>query len=333
MNRASSVDEPLRIGVLGASRIAENAIVGPARKLGHRLVVVAARDRRRAEDFAATYGVERVVDTYDEVIAAPDVDMIYNPLANSLHAPWNLAAIRAGKPVLTEKPFARNASEAREVADAARGAGVPILEGFHYLFHPLMARTRELLGDGIIGDLRRVEVVMGMPEPAPTDPRWSYDLAGGSLMDLGCYSVHVFRHLGEFAGGEPVITAASAVVRDGQVDESATIDVRYPSGATGATTTSMVDADYTFRCRIVGDTGELILHDYLSPKRDDRLTIIRDGTEHVEHVSTRATYTFQLEALATALRSGESLPIGPDDAVATMEFIDAAYRAAGLMPR
>ena len=103
----------LRIGVLGASRIAEAAIVGPAAELGHRLVAVAARDRSRAEVFADKYGVERVLDGYQAVIDDPEVDVVYNPLANSLHAPWNLAAIAAGKPVLSEKPFARDQSEAR----------------------------------------------------------------------------------------------------------------------------------------------------------------------------------------------------------------------------
>ena len=105
----------MRIGILGASRIAESAIVGPARELGYRLVTVAARDPLRAKAFADKYGVERVLDSYQEVVSDPEVDMIYNPLANSLHAPWNLAAIAAGKPVLTEKPFARDQAEAQRV--------------------------------------------------------------------------------------------------------------------------------------------------------------------------------------------------------------------------
>lgn len=121
----------LRIGVLGASRIAESAIVEPANILGHRLVACAARDRSRAEAFASKHGVERVLSSYQDVIDDPDVDVIYNPLANSLHAPWNLAAVEAGKPVLTEKPFARNRDEAASVAAAATKAGVTVMEGFH----------------------------------------------------------------------------------------------------------------------------------------------------------------------------------------------------------
>lgn len=116
----------LRIGVLGASRIAESAIVAPAQELGHRLVAVAARDPLRANAFADKHGVERVLPSYEDVVSDPAVDVVYN----SLHAPWNLAAVAAGKPVLTEKPFPRNRDEAQRVATAAESAGVTVMEGF-----------------------------------------------------------------------------------------------------------------------------------------------------------------------------------------------------------
>src|SRR5512132_3747119 len=116
--------EPLRIGVLGAARIAGQAIAAPARMTGARIVAVAARDRSRAEAFAAANGVERVLGSYAEVLADPEVEVVYNPLANSLHGPWNLAAVAAGRHVLTEKPSASNAAEAAEVRDAAAAAGV-----------------------------------------------------------------------------------------------------------------------------------------------------------------------------------------------------------------
>jgi predicted dehydrogenase len=182
--------EPLRIGVLGAARIAAVAIVDPAHTTGDRLVAIAARDRRRAEAFAATHGVERVLDTYVDVAADPEVEVVYNPLANGLHGPWNLAAIASGKHVLTEKPSASNAKEAREVRDAATAAGVTLLEGFHYLYHPVTRRLHELLATGELGELRQVEVDLVIPAPADDDPRWSLGLAGGALMDLGCYSLH-----------------------------------------------------------------------------------------------------------------------------------------------
>jgi predicted dehydrogenase len=166
--------KPLRIGVLGAARIAELAIVKPARATGTRLVAIAARDPQRAAAFAATQGVERVAASYPELLADPEVEAVYNPLPNALHGPWNLAAVKAGKHVLSEKPFAANATEATEVSDAGHRAGVVVADGFHYLYHPVMDRRRKLLASG---ELTAVEANVFMPAPGADDPRWSFDLA------------------------------------------------------------------------------------------------------------------------------------------------------------
>ncbi len=327
----------MRIGVLGASRIAEQAIVGPAAELGHRLVAVAARDRSRAEAFAEKYGVERVVDDYQAVIDDAEVDVVYNPLANSLHAPWNLAAIAAGKPVLSEKPFARDESEATRVAEAADAANVPVLEGFHYFFHPVTRRAFELAGDGTLGEVTRVEVHMAMPAPGDDDPRWSLDLAGGALMDLGCYGLHVMRSLGRLAmpgiGGPPSITSARAEQRTPGVDARCDVDLEFPGGATGLATHSMLAEDFSFTLRIVGTAGDALVHDFIKPNTDDRVTVTTAGGSTVEHHGTRASYTYQLEAFAAHVEHGAALPFGTADAVANMALVDAAYRAAGLQPR
>jgi predicted dehydrogenase len=327
----------LRIGVLGASRIAEQALVGPAAELGHRLVAVAARNRPRAETFAEKYGVERVVGGYQEVIDDPEVDVVYNPLANSLHAPWNLAAIAAGKPVLSEKPFARDESEARVVADAAAAAGVTVLEGFHYFFHPVTQRAFELAADGTLGAITHVEVRMAMPPPTDDDPRWSLDLAGGALMDLGCYGVHVMRSLGRLAmpgiEGRPSITRAHAEQRTPGVDAWCDVEVGFPGGATGVSANSMVSDDRTYTMRIVGTAGDLLVHDFIKPNADDRLTINTPTGTRVERLGTRASYTYQLEAFADHVEHGTPLPLGTADAVANMAFLDEAYRAAGMRPR
>ena len=318
----------MRIGILGASRIAESAIVGPARELGYRLVAVAARDPLRARAFADKYGVERVLGSYQEVVSDPEVDMIYNPLANSLHAPWNLAAIAAGKPVLTEKPFARNQAEAQRVADAAAAAGVTVMEGFHYLFHPATRRPLELAEEGTLGELQRVEVRMGVPEPAPEDPRWSLEMAGGVLMDLGCYGMHLMRRF-----GAPSVTRATAVQRSPGVDERFDVEVTFPSGATGLSTNSMVDDRCSFTLLVTGSRGDALVHNFISPRDDDRVTVRTSEGSTVEHCGTRASYTYQLEAFAAHVRHGTPLPLSPTDAVANMALVDEAYRAAGMSPR
>jgi predicted dehydrogenase len=323
---------PLRVGVLGAARITELALAGPAKATGIRLVAVAARNRARAEDFAARHGIERTVATYADVIADPEVEAVYNPLPNGLHAPWNLAALAAGKHVLSEKPFAANAEEAAEVRDAARGRGLVLMEGFHYLFHPVTRRLHELLASGTLGELLRVETTMVMPPPAPDDPRWSLALAGGALMDVGCYSLHAQRVLAPWTGGEPTLVAARAGERSG-VDEWLDADLAFPSGAVGSARCSMVADQLEFSCRLVGSRGQAFAPNFVQPHVDDRVIITTPEGERTEHPGTRSSYTYQLEAFAAAVREGAPLPLDADDAVANMRLIDACYEAAGLSPR
>lgn len=327
--------EPLRIGVLGAARISGTAIVEPAQVTGDRLVAVAARDPARAAAFAREHGVERALASYQAVITDPEVEVVYNPLANSLHGPWNRAAVAAGKHVLSEKPFASNAEEARPVQDAAVAAGVTVLEGFHYAHHPVLQRLQSLLASGELGALRRVESRFTMPAPPDDDPRWSWDLAGGALMDLGCYSLHSQRMFATWAGGAPEVVSATGEERAGRpgVDERVTAELAFPGGATGQAHCDMAAADWSITCRVVGDRGEATAMNFVLPQRDDRVVVRTPSGERIEHLGTRSTYLYQLEALRAHLRDGVALPLDVDDAVATAELIDATYRAAGFAPR
>ena len=327
--------EPLRIGILGAARIAELALVGPAHTTGHRLVAVAARDRSRAEAFAEQHAVERVLASYHDVITDPDVEVVYNPLVNSLHGPWNLAAIHAGKPVLTEKPFASNAEEARNVRDAAVAAGVTVMEGFHYLYHPVTLRLHELLDSGELGELHAVEVDMVMPAPDDSDPRWQYELAGGALMDLGCYALDAHRALARWAGGSPRVVAARGGERAGHpgVDEWLDADLVFPSAATGRVHANMAGSHWRFTCRLVGSHGEAAAANFVQPHRDDRVRIKTEAGEREERLGRRSSYTFQLEAFAAHVHTGAPLRNTVDDSVETMQLIDDCYRAAGFAPR
>ncbi len=325
--------EPLRIGILGAARIAGPAIVEPAHVTGDRLVVIAARDPARAGAFADEHRVERAVDSYADVIADTEIDVVYNPLPNGLHGPWNLAAVRAGKHVLSEKPFASNAEEAREVRDAAVAAGVTVVEGFHYVHHPVLRRLQALLDSGELGELRRVETRFTVPEPPDDDPRWSPELAGGALMDLGCYSLHSLRMFAAWAGGAPVVVSATGDERPGRpgVDERMTAELAFPGGATGLAHCDMA-ADLRVTCRVEGERGTATAMNVVLPQRDDRIVVTTPNGDRTEHLGTRPTYLYQLEALRAHLRDGAPFPIDVDDAVATAELIDATYRAAGFAP-
>ncbi|AEM83843.1 Gfo/Idh/MocA family protein [Streptomyces violaceusniger] len=327
--------EPLRIGILGAARISGLSLVGPARAGGHRLVAVAARTRGRADAFAAEHGVERVLDSYAEVIDDPEVEVVYNPLANSLHGPWNLAALAAGKHVLSEKPSASNAEEATEVRDAAAKAGTVFMEGFHYLFHPVTRRLHELLGSGELGELRHVETMVAMPAPPGSDPRWSLPLAGGALMDLGCYSLHAQRTLAPWAGGPPHLVTARGGARQGapDVDEWLDAELAFPNGATGSARCHMAYGALRMSLRVVGSRGEATAVNFVQPHLDDRVLVRTAGGERTEELGKRSSYTYQLEAYAARLRQGAPLPLDAEDALTTMSLIDGCYRTAGFPPR
>jgi predicted dehydrogenase len=328
-------DEPLRIGVLGAARIAELSIVGPARATGHRLVAVAARDRDRAEAFAARHGVERVADSYASLVTDPEIEVVYNPLANSLHALWNLAAVQAGKHVPTEKPSASDAAEAAEVHEAVAKAGTVFMEGFHYLFHPATRRLHELLDSGELGDLRHVETTVAMPAPPDDDVRWQLPLAGGALMDLGCYSLHARRMLAPWAGGPPRLVAARGgeKARAAGVDEWLDADLEFPGGATGSARCHMAHHTWQMSCRVVGSRGEATAVNFVQPHLDDRVVVRTAAGERTEELGRRSSYTYQLEAFAAHLRRGTPLTLDAADALTTMRLIDDCYRAAGFPVR
>ena len=336
---APASSEPLRLGLLGAARISEEAIVRPAHELGVRLVAVAARSPERARAFAERHGVERVVADYRALVEDDEVEAVYNPLANALHGPWNLAAVEAGKPVLSEKPFADDAGQARAVRDAAARAGVPAVEAFHQLYHPLTARLLELAAAGgseEIGDLQLVEARMLMPPPAPDDPRWSAALAGGGLMDVGCYALRAARDIAVARGGEPrVLRAVGGEHPDRPgVDAWLSADLELPDGVPVRVESSMTHHDVDFSLRLVGSRGEAYAPNFVKPQQDDRVVITTLGAEPVvEHLGRRSSYSHMLEAFVRLVREGVPMRSDADDAVTSMALIDAVYRAAGMPPR
>lgn len=327
--------EPLRIGLLGAARISDMAVIQPSRITGDRLVAVAARHRARAEEYARVHGIERVVDDYQALIEDPEVEVIYNPLANGHHAPWNLRAIAAGKHVLSEKPFASNAEEAMTVRDAGLAAGVHVVEAFHYRYHPLQERLLEIAASGEIGDVVYVEARMLMPPPPAGDLRWDWDVAGGGLMDVGCYAVHGLRDLAALLGGDPVPVRARAgqLPAHPGIDAWLTADLEYPSGVPASIECSMTHGVLDFSFRIVGSNGEVYAPAFVLPHMDDRVIVTVGTEQRIEELGRRSSYTYMLEALRRLVRSGEPMVTDADDAVVTMRMIDDIYRSAGMLPR
>jgi len=323
---------PLRIGILGAARIAPAALVRPARRVTDvEVTAIAARDPAKARAFATKHGVARVLDSYEQLVNDGDIDAVYNPLPNGLHGRWTMAALEAGKHVLCEKPFTANAEEARRVAAVAAEHPLVVMEAFHYRYHPLFGRVRELVADGTVGAVRHMEAELCFPLLSRNDIRWDPALAGGATMDAGCYPLHMLRHL---AGSEPTVTAARAKLRSPGIDRAMEADLVFGDGTTGRARCSMLSARLlAIRLRVQGDDGEITVLNPLAPDRFHRLTVRSAQGRRVERSSRRATYDFQLDAFVAAVQRGEAIVTGPDDAIATMSLIDDVYRAAGLEPR
>ena len=180
-----------------------------------------------------------------------------------------------------------------------------------------------------------METLVAIQAPADTDPRWSLPLAGGAVMDLGCYSLHAVRMLAPWAGGAPRLVSARGGERAGApgVDEWLDAELEFPGGATGSARCHMAYDKLEMSCRIVGSRGEAYAPNFVLPQMDDRIVVRTEEGERTERLGTRSSYTYQLEAFAARVREGTPVPLDPDDAVATMTLIDESYRAAGFEPR
>jgi len=324
-----TVSGQVRIGILGAANIAPQALINPAKENAEVVVTaVAARDSSRAQAFATKHDIAKVHESYEALIADPDLDAVYNPLPNGLHGRWTRAALAAGKHVLCEKPFTANAAEAREIAELAAQSDRVVMEAFHYRYHPLALRVEEIIASGELGKLERVETAMCFPLHKFSDIRYNYSLAGGATMDAGCYAVHMAR---TFGGGTPEVVSAQAKLRDPQVDRAMTAELRFADGHTGRVRCSMWSSDLLrISAKVVGEHGELSVLNPVLPQMFHRLSVRSADGKRTERFSRRPTYAYQLDAFVAAVLRGEPVKTTPADAIENMTVIDAIYRAAGL---
>ena len=271
---------------------------------------------------------------YDELIADPDVDAIYNPLPNGLHGHWTIAALDAGKHVLCEKPFTANRDEAVAVAAVAATSGKVVMEAFHYRYHPLAMRMREIVASGELGPLEHVEAWECFPLPRFSDIRYQLDLAGGALMDAGCYAIHMARLVG--GGDEPEVVSAEAKLQSAQVDRAMRAELRFPAGHTGRVGCSMWSTLAAAAERAGQGLGGRDEGVQPGGPADVPPPVGAHGGAATgrRRSRSRPTYSYQLEAFRDAVGGRpEANLTPPSDSIANMAVIDAVYRAAGLEPR
>jgi len=317
----------LRIGLLGASKIAPAAVLAPVAQSDAFLVTaVAARDPARAGTYAQTHAIPAVAEDYAALVRRKDVDIVYNALPPAGHLEWTLAALEAGKAVLCEKPFALNAAEAARMVAAAEVAGRPLLEAFHYRHHAVIRRAEAIAASGVLGRLIRGEAVFNVPIPnTPGELRWIAGQGGGGLMDLGCYPLHALRTL---IGSEPEVVSAEGRFVSG-VDAEISARLRFPGDIEGRVACSMTAPRPAATLTLTGETGSLAIVNFLAPQIGCRFTTTIDGVTTAQPVEGPSTYEAQLEHLRAVMLDGARPLTGGADAVANMTAIDAIYRAAG----
>jgi xylose dehydrogenase (NAD/NADP) len=243
----------LRIGILGAANIARLFVAGVRDSRKVIMTAIASRDIERAGKFARETGVARVHPTYEALLADPEIDAIYNPLPNNLHAEWSIRAVEAGKHVLCEKPLATSVREARAMFAAAARNGVHLVEAYPYRAQPQTLRLLALLNEKAIGRLQLIQAAFGFPLTDPSNIRMNPALAGGALMDAGCYPVSLVRGI---AGERPRRVHAIARWAESGVDLALVASIEFAGGLLAQVSCSFATARHR-HAFVAGDTGSI----------------------------------------------------------------------------
>ena len=311
----------LRWGILSTANITKQLLGS-----GHdqQFVAVASRDVERAKAFAAEHGIGRAHGSYEDLLADPEVDAVYNPLPNSLHVEWSIRALEAGKHVLCEKPMSRHADDVERAFDVAEGAGLVLEEAFMWRHHPQLQRARELLAAGEVGELRMIRANFAFKAVDPDDIRLQADLEGGGLMDVGCYCVSGCRAL---AGAEPIRAYAEYVPGgNGGVDVALAATLRFP-GDVVAHFDCGLSYDGGDELAAVGSDGSIFLDDPWHGREAVIEVRRKSGVERVE-VGPANSYALELADFEAAVRGQRPPLLSRADAVAQARAIEALYTSA-----
>jgi len=322
----------VRWGVLSTAKIGIDKVI-PATAAAERceVVAIASRDLERARAAAFELGIARAFGSYEDLLADPDVDAVYNPLPNHLHAEWTIAAARAGKHVLCEKPLATTSADAERMIQACEAEGVLLMEAFMYRLHPTWEAVTSLVASGRIGELKTVQSWFSYFNDDPGDIRNLVETGGGALYDIGCYCVNLSRML---FGAEPERVGGS-VLRDPVMGIDVLTSGILDFGDVVATFTCSTRAEPDQRVHIYGTDGRISIEIpfNIPPDRPTRVFVTAGGDPPVRPETEVLTfdpaneYTIQAERFAAAVLDGGQVPIPPSDAVGNLRVIEELFRS------
>lgn len=326
----------IRIGILGAAKIAPKAVINPAKNREDcEVVAIASRELSKAQAYADEHDIPTAIEGYDALVAREDIDLIYNALPPNRHLDLSVAALKTGKSILCEKPFTMNAREAEMMVEAAETSKGYLIEGFHYRYHPACLKFLSIIQSEEIGELIDIQGTFNVSIPNRSgELRYIPELGGGALMDLGCYVLHIMRIT---TGLEPVVlSAASKMARSG-VDVRMTADMKFGDISASLTCDMEQGTERIITFIVKGKKGLIIFDQFVHPYRPPGFSI-KIETEHGTQVFmldndktlyTKSTYDYQLSHMIDVM-SGKTNPLtGGNDAIKTMKAIDSIYAASG----
>jgi xylose dehydrogenase (NAD/NADP) len=313
----------IRWGILSTARIAQRIVDGARLAPNAEIVAVGSRDLARAQAYAGEHGIARAHGSYEALLADPEVDAVYIPLPNSLHVPWSIKALQAGKHVLSEKPLSRDPAQVDAAFDAADAAGRLLMEAFMWRFHPQTEELERLVRSGAVGNVRVVRATFGFGGIHPSNVRLQTALEGGALMDVGCYCVSALRLL----CGEPERVGAEQVEGGDGVDLRFAGLLRFPGDVLGTFDCGM-DVDRHHGLEVVGDEATLKVRSPWQTWPGPEILIVRgDETERLTPEAVNP-YARELEEFGEAAETGGTPRLGRADALGQARTIEALYRAA-----
>ena len=328
--------DPVRWGVIGCADIAVRKVI-PAMSgsdLSH-VTAIASRSAERARSTADSLGIPKSYGSYEELLGDQEIEAVYIPLPNHLHPEWTIAAAKAGKHVLCEKPLATSSEVAAEMIDAADRSGVKLMEAFMYRLHPLWVEVRRLISDGAVGELRAVQSFFSYFNNDPGDIRNQVDAGGGSLFDIGCYPVNVARMLFD---SEPTDVMAS-IRRDPDFGTDILTSVVLDFDGRHAVFTCSTQLEDDQRVHIYGTEGRLLVEIPFNvpPDRPTRVLAVSGGNPPVDpnvvvhQVAAADQYRVQADAFSLAIRDDTPVPTPPQDAVANIEVMERIFADASRL--
>ena len=315
----------LRWGILGVARINRSLIPPLQSSERNQLVAIASRDARRAEEAATRWRIPRSYGTYEELLADPEIDVVYNPLPNDLHVEWSIRAARAGKHVLCEKPLALTSPDLARLEDASRAKGVVVAEAFMYRHHPQTLKVRELVMGGVLGPVGLVRGSFTFTLNNPQDYRADPKRGGGALWDIGCYPVSYARYV---LGEEPTLALGSQTLGGTGIDETFVGVLRFPGGALLSFDCGF-SAPYRTQMEIVGREASLVVPRPFKPGLEEKALLIRDGRDPEElPMPGDDLYRGEVEDMADAVLLRKPPRVGLQESRGNLLALAALRRAA-----